>query len=47
METVRIGVSPEGHDVHIDRNAWEADGIIVINKIKPHTASEVPMKAVS
>lgn len=38
METVRIGVSPEGHDVHIDRNAWEADGIIVINKIKPHTA---------
>ena len=38
METVRIGVSPEGHDVHIDKNAWEADGIIVINKIKPHTA---------
>lgn len=38
METVKIGVSPEGHDVHIDKNAWGADGIIVINKIKPHTA---------
>ena len=31
METVRIGVSPEGHDVLIDKNAWEADGIIMIN----------------
>ena len=39
METVRIGVSPEGHDVHIDKNAWEADGIIVINKIKQYGAS--------
>lgn len=38
METRKIGVSPEGHHVHIDKNAWDADGIIVVNKIKPHTA---------
>ena len=34
METVRIGVSPEGHDVHIDKNAWEADGIIPASRLR-------------
>ncbi len=42
METVKVGVSPEGHDVHIDKNAWNTDGIIVVNKIKPHTAFRGP-----
>lgn len=42
METVKVGVSPEGHDVHIDKNAWNADGIIVVNKVKPHTAFRGP-----
>ncbi|MCB7320869.1 lactate racemase domain-containing protein [Lacrimispora sp. 210928-DFI.3.58] len=42
METVKVGASPEGHDVHIDKNAWNTDGIIVVNKIKPHTAFRGP-----
>lgn len=42
METVQVGVSPEGHPVHIDRYAQEADGIIVVNKVKPHTAFRGP-----
>ena len=42
METVQVGTSPEGHPVHIDRHAYEADGIIVINKVKPHTAFRGP-----
>lgn len=42
METVQVGVSPEGHEVHIDKNAYGADGIILINKIKPHTAFRGP-----
>lgn len=42
METVQVGTSPEGHPVHIDRHACEADGIIVINKVKPHTAFRGP-----
>jgi hypothetical protein len=37
METVEIGVSPEGHHVRLDRNAAEADGVIVAGRIKPHT----------
>ncbi|WP_245535025.1 lactate racemase domain-containing protein [Leadbettera azotonutricia] len=37
METVVIGKSEEGHEVRIDRNAAEADAIIVSGRIKPHT----------
>ena len=37
METVVIGTSDEGHHVRIDKNAAEADGIIVAGRIKPHT----------
>jgi hypothetical protein len=38
MEVVRIGESENGLPVCIDRNAHEADGIVVINRIKPHVA---------
>jgi len=38
METKQIGFTEEGHPVFIDRNAAEADAIIVINRIKPHTS---------
>lgn len=38
METVQIGHTEEGQPVYIDRNAAEADGIILINRIKPHTS---------
>lgn len=38
METKVIGQTEEGHPVHIDKYAAEADGIIVVNRIKPHTA---------
>lgn len=37
METVEISRTPDGVPVFIDRNASEADGIIVVNRIKPHT----------
>ncbi|MBU2055255.1 MAG: nickel-dependent lactate racemase [Proteobacteria bacterium] len=37
METVEISRTPDGVPVFIDKNAFEADGIIVINRIKPHT----------
>ncbi len=36
METVRIGHTDD-MDVHLDKNAHEADGIIVLNRIKAHT----------
>ncbi|HEX2728920.1 MAG TPA: lactate racemase domain-containing protein, partial [Rubrobacteraceae bacterium] len=38
METVRIGATPAGVEVYMDRNAWEADAVVVVNRVKPHTA---------
>lgn len=38
MEVKKIGVNEEGGDVYIDKNAAEADGIILGCRIKPHTA---------
>jgi hypothetical protein len=37
METVLVGSTPEGFQVFMDRNAWESDGVVVVNRIKPHT----------
>jgi len=37
METVLLGTTPEGFKVFMDRNAWESDGVVVVNRIKPHT----------
>ena len=36
METVKIGHTDD-MDVHLDKNAYGADGIIVLNRIKAHT----------
>src|SRR5699024_7185444 len=38
MEVIKIGVLDNGLPVYIDKFASEADGIVVINRIKPHTA---------
>lgn len=38
METVQIGVSEYGKPVHIDKNAFQADGIIITARVKPHTS---------
>ncbi len=37
LESVHIGNTPDGVSVQIDRAAFESDGIILINRIKPHT----------
>ncbi len=38
MDTVIVGHLDDGTPVHMDRFAAEADGVVVINRIKPHTA---------
>ena len=39
MDTVVIGVSEKrGKPVRIDKNAAEADGILLFNRVKPHTS---------
>ena len=37
MEVIQIGETQSGIPVFIDRKAYEADHIIVVNRIKPHT----------
>jgi hypothetical protein len=37
METVIVCKTAEGIDVHFDRHAFEADHVLVCNRIKPHT----------
>jgi hypothetical protein len=37
METVSLGSTPEGFRVFMDRRAWEADGVVALNRVKPHT----------
>lgn len=42
MEVVEIGRLPVGLPVYMDKYAYEADGIVVINRVKPHTAYRGP-----
>ena len=37
MEAVSLGSTPEGFEVHMDRLAWESDGVVLLNRVKPHT----------
>lgn len=45
METALIGKTETGRDVYIDKHAAEADGIIVFNRVKPHTCFEGPVQS--
>ena len=45
MEVVEIGRSRFGFPVWADRKATEADGIVVVNRIKPHTEFEGPIES--
>ncbi len=38
METVVLGTNSFGLPIHFDQNAFDADGIILLNRIKPHTS---------
>lgn len=38
METVELGLSERGRMVYLDKNAYEADGIIISCRLKPHNA---------
>lgn len=38
METIQLGTTPDNLPVYMDKNAYHADGIIVVNRVKVHTA---------
>src|SRR5436305_1227859 len=37
MDTVVVGTSNVGLPIYFDRNAHHADGIVLLNRVKPHT----------
>jgi len=37
MDTLVLGTNPVGLPIYFDRNAYQADGIVLANRVKPHT----------
>ncbi len=37
MDTAVIGTSPVGLPIYFDKNALAADGLVLVNRVKPHT----------
>ena len=42
MEVVQLGLTDKGLPVYIDKNACEADGVILLNRVKCHTGTRGP-----
>jgi Lactate racemase N-terminal domain len=45
MDTVEIGRLADGAPVHHDREAAEADGVLLVNRVKPHTDFHGPVES--
>ena len=45
METVVVGTLPDGTDVHHDAIAAKADGVLLVNRVKPHTDFRGPIES--
>jgi hypothetical protein len=45
MEVVEVGRLPNDLPIYMDKNAYHADKVIVINRIKPHTAFRGPVES--
>ncbi|BCJ86268.1 lactate racemase domain-containing protein [Effusibacillus dendaii] len=43
MEVVHIGNTSDGMPVYIDKHAWEADGILLMGRVKVHTDFKSPI----
>lgn len=45
MEVVKYGTSSQGVDAMFDKNAAEADAVVVINRVKSHTSFDRPIES--
>lgn len=45
METRSMGRTPAGVDVRMAETAWQSDGILLMNRIKPHTNYKGPIES--
>lgn len=45
VEVEQVGVTPEGFDVFMDRQAFHSDGAFLVNRVKWHTTFEAPIES--
>lgn len=45
MEVVEVGRTDRDVPVYLDRNVWESDGVVVVNRVKAHTAFKAPIES--
>ena len=45
METVVVAETDQGIPIHMDKHAHGADGVVVINRVKPHTSYRGPVES--
>jgi len=45
MDPVCLGVTPSGVPAFMDRNAYQADAVIVAARVKPHTSFRAPIES--
>ncbi len=45
METIEVGSTPKGLRIYWDAQAWKADGVVLLNRIKPHTDISGPCES--
>ena len=45
METRSLGQTPTGIEVRISEAAWRSDGVLLVNRIKPHTDYKGPIES--
>ena len=45
MEVVYLGDASDGYPIYVDKHASEADHIVVVNRVKPHTKFEGPIES--
>jgi hypothetical protein len=45
METVKVGTTPAGIDAFVDAEAYGADAIVVVNRVKLHTSFRGPIES--
>ena len=45
MDTVILGELPDGTPIHMDRFAAEADGVVLVCRVKPHTNFRAPIES--
>ena len=45
IDVEQLGVTPEGFDVFMDRQAFESDGAFLVNRVKWHTTFEAPIES--